>query len=222
MNSSNSHDKMFYISEILRIRHENQTISENISSLEEKKKELELISEELTKSFETFGNHELQVLKGENERIKTTHMIESAENLSNYEEKLKNVVYQKEELERRLEAESEFLSKNLRERLSEYHKRTYELRCELSQKSKLYAESIVTILPNEAFKNSISFNQELCQELSNKIAQTHRIIEGNTINIKRLEALYYKLQSEYAQQCNCVPVEKSRRASMAGFKINAF
>lgn len=120
--------------------------------------------------------------------------LEDEEKLKNsFEAKLHQVLSQKCELERRLEAESEFIAQNLRSRMHKLQENTLLLRSEMTKKSKEISESLVHMTNDEALHKKITGYQDQAMHVASKIAEAHREIEGLQMKADRLRNILQRL-----------------------------
>ena len=196
MTMTEDEERAQLIREILEVRAEQEQLQSKMSTITEQKAELQQISDSLKSAITDKANRELEVL--DNERIymskKAVHDEETIK--KSFEAKLAQVLKQKDELERRLEAESEFITRNLVERLSKLHARTLELRSQLGEKVKEVSQKLNGLAPDEVVRCHIESYQDQCMELARKIAEGHREIEGLTAKGTRLNAILDKLTQQ--------------------------
>ena len=188
------------VKEILGLREEQKRFESQISTLSARKSELEQISRSLRHAITDKATRELEFL--DNERIYMSQKsVQDEEAIKkSFEAKLAQVLKQKEDLERRLEAESEFIARNLRERLSQLHHRTLELRSQLSEKVKQVSQTLVDMAPDKVLRCRIDANHDQCLEIAKKIAEGQREIEGLTTRATRLNAILGKLSEQVRER----------------------
>jgi chromosome segregation ATPase len=126
-----------------------------------------------------------------------------------FQEQLERVLRQKGELERRLEAESEFVSQTLRDRLAKLHIRTLQLRADLSEKSKRVSGALLNMKPDEVLERKIRSNHDQSVDLAHRIGEAHREIEGLTSKMQRLESIHENLVRRIDEN-DCVLTELRR------------
>lgn len=189
-------DKAAIIDKILKIRKENDDLRNQVSNLEGRKNQLLSISDELQAIIADKAARELESLHNERSYI-SQKSIQEEENLKNdFQKKYNDLKKEEVELEHRLEAESEFVSRTLRRRLLNINAKTHQLRDQLNQKSRQVAESLLNMTSDEALKTVIQNNQDACLELSSKIAESQREIEGMQSKAERLKTILDQLQAK--------------------------
>lgn len=192
-------EKQAIINKILEVRKENTKLNEQTSTLEVRKAQLLEISKHLQSVIADKAAKELESLSNERIYISQKSILEEENLRSEFENRLNELNTEKVELERRLEAESEFVSRTLRERLINIHQKTHQLRAQLNQKSREVTNSLLHMTSDEALKSVIQANQDACLEISNRIAESHREIEGLTAKAERLKSILEHLQSKLTE-----------------------
>lgn len=211
-------DKALVIEKILKIRKENEELQKQVSDLEESKSQLLSISEELQAIIADKAARELESLHNERAYISQKSIQEEEELKNDFQKKYNDLKKEEVELEHRLEAESEFVSRTLRKRLLNIHAKAHQLRDQLNQKSREVAESLLNMTSDEALRTVIQNNQDACLELSSKISESHREIEGMQAKAERLKTILDHLQNKIndrkaPSQFGNFPFEEHRRKS---------
>ncbi|OHS99853.1 hypothetical protein TRFO_33603 [Tritrichomonas foetus] len=189
-------EKSALLKEILDLQTENQQLIAKHETFSQRKAELLKISESLCAQIATRAEKEIQSIGNEREFISQKCVHDEEEIQADFQTKLDQVLKQKEDLQRKLEAESEFVSRNLKERLAKIRQRTLELRSELLNKSKKITESLAEMKADDVIKQKIADNQEYAIETAKRIAESHREIEGLQAKGKRLQSILESLTSQ--------------------------
>lgn len=200
------------IQEILQAREDQAQIQSQISTLTARKSELQQMSQALKAAITDKATRELQFLDSERIYISKKSVQDEESIKKTFEAKLAQVLKQKEDLERRLEAESEFITRNLRDRLSKLHQQTLELRSQLSDKVKEVSQRLVDMAPDEVLQCRIDANHDQCVDLARQIAAGQREIEGLTAKATRLNAILEKLNAQVREKEG--PVMRRERISV--------
>ncbi|OHT09659.1 coiled-coil domain-containing protein 6 [Tritrichomonas foetus] len=193
-------EKAALIEQIKKTRAENESLRSQVSTLEDRKKQLQDLSQVLQAVIADKAAREIESINNERVYISQKSVEEEEILKAAFEKRLSEVIREKVELERRLEAESEFVSRNLRQRLTAIHAKTHQLRAELHKKSKEVTESLLHMSPDEALKTMIQTNQDACLEISSKIAESHREIEGMQAKAERLKTILEHLQAKVQEK----------------------
>ena len=195
-------EKATLIEKILNQRRENAHLKATIDVFEEKNKQLQNESFQFQADMADQAFRELKFLHNERAEI-SRKSIEEEEGLKKaFEKRLKEIVQEKVDLERALEAESEFVSRNLRQRLVAIHAKTHLLRQELNQKSRAVTDSLLHMSPDEAMQKIIQSKQDSCLEISSKIAESHREIEGLQKKAERYQKILEHLHNQIQKYQN--------------------
>ena len=195
-------EKKLIIQKILNLQEINKNHEEKINILQNRLKEIEDISIRVKETIEDQAEREIELLNNERTFISQNALKQEELMKNNYEQKLLQILKQKEETERKLEAESENLSRTMKKRLNDLLLEGQKLRTELAKKSHQMSEQITNISPNEAINLQIFVSQEHCTELANKIAFSHREIEGLNNSIQKLKLILNKFNDENNYQQN--------------------
>ena len=189
-------EKQSLIEEIEALQRENEELQKKHDTLQGRKDELMKISESLCQQIANRAEKEMQNIGNERDFMSQKSIQDEEAIQADFQSKLDEVLKQKEDLQRKLEAESEFVSRNLKERLAKIHQRTLELRSELLEKSKKITESLADMKSDEIIKHKIADNQEYAIETAKKIAESHREIEGLQAKGKRLASILESLTNQ--------------------------
>lgn len=193
-------DKAAVIEKILKIRKENEELRNQVSDLEGRKNQLLSLSDELQAIIADKAARELESLHNERTYLSQKSIQEEEDLKNDFQKKYNDLKKEEVELEHRLEAESEFVSRTLRKRLLSINAKTHQLRDQLNQKSRQVAESLLNMTSDEALKTVIQSNQDACLELSSKIAESQREIEGMQTKAERLRTILNHLQTKISDR----------------------
>lgn len=193
-------DKVAVIEKILKIRKENEELRNQVSDLEGRKNQLLSLSDELQAIIADKAARELESLHNERTYLSQKSIQEEEDLKNDFQKKYNDLKKEEVELEHRLEAESEFVSRTLRKRLLTINAKTHQLRDQLNQKSRQVAESLLNMTSDEALKTVIQSNQDACLELSSKIAESQREIEGMQTKAERLRTILNHLQTKISDR----------------------
>lgn len=193
-------DKAALIEKILKIRKENDELRNQVSDLEGRKTQLLSLSDDMQVIIADKAARELESLHNERSYLSQKSIQEEEDLKNDFQKKYNDLKKEEVELEHRLEAESEFVSRTLRKRLLSINKKTHELRDQLNQKSREVAESLLNMTSDEALKTVIQNNQDACIELSQKIAESHREIEGMQTKAERLKTILDHLMTKISDR----------------------
>ena len=194
-----SEDREVIIQKILEAREERKELELKMQKLNEQKEHLGELHQLMQATIADHAARELEIIDNERAYISQKSVHDEEKLKADFEQELANVLKEKEELEHRLEAESEYVSRHLKDRLSVLHQKTLTLRSELTAKTHEVTETLLSIAPDDAMKLKIQANQTRCNEIANKIAEAHREIEGMTAKAARLTLIQEKLNSQLQQ-----------------------
>lgn len=123
------------LKEIAELQKENHELTDKHSDLLSRKDELLKISNDLKKQIQDRAEKEIKSIDNERNFISQKSVHDEEEMQASYQTKLDCVLKQKEEMQRKLEAESEYVSRILKERLAKIHQKTLDLRTEMIDKA---------------------------------------------------------------------------------------
>lgn len=196
-------ERVRVIAEILRLREEQQILKTKQHDMSNNKAELAELYDSVKSKIRTQAARELESLEKERARISKQASDERERIHQDYQTKISHILKRKEESERSLEAESEFLSQAMRNRLETLNKAVCDLRFQLNNQKSDRPDALSSMSPEELLKTKIESNYDQCHEISKMIASTYSEIEGLTFKTERLKSLLEKASRE-----------KNRRDSM--------
>ena len=212
-------DREEIIKEILDLQKEKESLTRKIDALNNRKQDLLIISNEFRTNITTKCNQQIEFLTNEKDYISKKSTDDEQKIKKAFEEKLRSLINEKCKLERKLEAETEFVTFNLKARLAKTYNHTLELRSELYNRSKDLLKNLDDQQQDEEMKKKllVSQNQTQAYELAKKIAEAHREIEGLYSKNIRLMKIMAELESKQKQNnyehMNLMRTKQPRRNS---------
>lgn len=185
-------ERVRVIAEILQLRKEQEMIRVKQATMSTKKTELIEIYDSVKTRLREHAAQELDALSKERANISKRAVTERAKLQQDYQTELSHILRKKEESERSLEAESEFLGQNMQNRLEILNKKIVDLRFELNHKRNEFSQTLAAMTPEELVKAKIESNYDLCQEMSKTIGSLYSTTEGLTFKTERLKSILQK------------------------------
>lgn len=213
------------LKEISELQAENKVLTSKHDDLVHTKEELLKISDDLKQQIRARGEKEIKTIDNERDFISQKSVHDEEEIQASYQSKLDIVLKQKEEMQRKLEAESEYVSRILKERLAKIHQRTLDLRSEIISKANKYAE---TSSNNDQTANNDNSNKnqneditrkkiadikKYLEEIEKKIADSHKEIETLQAKGQRYTRILDSLMSQMNEKKEEKKKEHPRRKS---------
>lgn len=213
------------LKEISELQAENKVLTSKHDDLVHTKEELLKISNDLKQQIRARGEKEIKTIDNERDFISQKSVHDEEEIQASYQSKLDIVLKQKEEMQRKLEAESEYVSRILKERLAKIHQRTLDLRSEIISKANKYAE---TSSNNDQTANNDNSNKnqneditrkkiadikKYLEEIEKKIANSHKEIETLQAKGQRYTRILDSLMSQMNEKKEEKKKEHPRRKS---------
>ena len=183
-------DKLLLIERIKTIRAQQNEVIERTKTIKEREQYLQEQSQSFQKLITDHANEEINFLGNERAYISQTAIQEEQAIQKDFQERLTAILHEKEQLQHRLEAEQEFISRNLCNRLLQLHQKTHRLRDEFSQKSQKINQSLLELNPEDAIKIKIQSLKSQVHDRDNKIAEANRQIEGLIAQNQRLKKMF--------------------------------
>ena len=195
-------EKLLLIAKIQAIRAQQTEVKERIRKIKERKKNLQQLSQDFQAAISDHASLEIQCLGNEQIYLSKAAIEDEKSIRQEFQDKLTKILQEKEDLEHRLEAEQEFISRNLRNRLIQLHQRTNRLRSEFSQKSHKVNQSLLELNPDDAIRIKIQSMRSQLRDSENKIAESHREIEGLLTQNQRLKLLQQNMGQNNQEKSN--------------------
>lgn len=215
--SMTSEDRDKILKEIAELQTENKDLTNKHADLLNRKDELLKISNDLKKQIQDRAEKEIKSIDNERNFISQKSVHDEEEMQASFQTKLDFVLKQKEEMQRKLEAESEYVSRILKERLAKIHQKTLDLRTEMADKAKKLAENSQDSGQNTSENKSESQNEIIVKQ---KIADIKKYLEDTQLRInnsqKEVDALtakgqrYTRILESLTNQMNEKKAEKSK------------
>lgn len=217
--SMTSEDRAKILKEIYDLEAENKELSSKHTDLLNRKDELLKISNDLKQQIQARGEKEIKSIDNERNFIsqKSAHDEEAMK--ESFQTKLDIVLKQKEEMQRKLEAESEYVSRILKERLAKIHQKTLNLRTEIADKSKKLFDSSQDFDQNAVDNKDKNHNENLVRQ---KIAEIKKYLDETQARIiesqKEIDILtakgqrYTRILESLTNQINEKTAEKKKEA----------
>lgn len=212
------------IQDIITLQNEHLELSQKHHQLVNHKDELRNISDSLKQQIQDRGEKEILSIDNERDFImqKSVHDEEIIQ--SSFQTKLDGVFKQKEELQRKLEAESEFIARNLKERHAKIHQRTLELRSKLLTKSNNNSnvnpesqdaanDTTTDECDNNDAKDEILLQKKIqdirnyLDETTQRISHSHHEIEVLTVKCERYSKILTSWDNQRNAQNSDIPLD---------------
>ena len=184
------------IKEINELKEEQQRLNVETQNMEKRRAQLQEISSSVKSAITDRALRELEQLDSEQSFISQKSVEDEAFLARTFQAKMAQVMKHKEDVERRLEAEGEFISQNMKMRVSKAHAHVLELRGELHEKAKELTEKLAGMTPDEIVKLKIEETNKACDYIAQKMAEGYRELDGLTSKMGRLEMILAKLEEQ--------------------------
>ena len=207
------------IQKITELREENKHLDDETQKMQERRCELQQFSSSMKSAIADRAMRELEQLDSEQTFISQKCLEDEAFLKREFQAKMARVIKRKEELERQVEAEGEFLCQNLKNRISQTKTKMLDLRAELNEKTKELDSQLAQMTPDEIAKLMIEVHQKASDFIAGKVAESYRELDGLTTRATRLKMIVEKLEEQVrAKELTAsgeIPGMKPRRSSNA-------